>query len=177
MSNLKRLSKLREFKAGQDPAKYLSTEFRQNLLALESALKTDSDSQLYYTVNTITIAVDAEELLTYSNTNRIDFSQVESDGILTMKSNAVYDVEFRFNQYTCVGAKSIDLKVYKGSELFETQVIIHTTQSDQFTASAFLGFPLEVSAGDKLSFKIHNYGTASSTQFSSSVLKMTKLNI
>ena len=40
---IKRLSKLRQFR-GSDPAKameYLNTEFRQNLLAIEDALKTN----------------------------------------------------------------------------------------------------------------------------------------
>lgn len=43
-STLTRLAKLREFRDGMDVQDYLTGEMRQNLLAIEAALKTSSDS-------------------------------------------------------------------------------------------------------------------------------------
>lgn len=177
MIKLKALSKLREFYPGQDVQKYLLTEHRQNLRAIERSFNDSLDGpSVYMQLSSLTVAASEEALVTYSNDFKIDSAGIESEGVFNINSDAVYAVDFNINAYSCVGSRSIDLNVYIGSSV-TTYSIIHTNTTDQFTATASLSFPIRVYNGNKLFFKIYNYGTASSTTISSGLLKMTKLII
>lgn len=178
MSKLKALAKLRQFAKGQSVEEYLFTQHRQNLLSLEQSLNSLTESSnIYMTIDSLSVSPSTNQLITYLEDYKIDPSGIESSGVFYIKEDMTVSVSLNLQNIVIVGGQDVSLKGYVDSRLIGELSVFSTNSPDSFTVPSFLEFPVSLRKGNKLSFYISAGVGANPVTIESGVFKMSKLNI
>lgn len=161
MSALKRLAKLRQFRGG-DAGEFLKTQHRQNMLALEAAIRelSQPSNQLTCQLSALTVPHGETAFFTFAyfvrstNTNNIDSKTYLA------KSNGNYLLEVNLSGVFIDGAKDVYFSLYKnGRELIPVPILL-TDSTNNFTIPFSLILELELVGGDELTFGVSNAGSS-----------------
>lgn len=178
MSKLKSLAKLRQFSKGQDVGEYLSTEYRQNLLAIEQSINSMNNSTgIYMTFGLTTVAPSTEKQIVFSSDFKIDTYGIESSNVFTANQDQSFNLIFNFQNLSISGGQAVYLKVYVGTTAVKTFSLFSTSSTSSFVVPASIEFPISLQAGNKLYFAISVSTGPNSVTIDSGILKMSKLNI
>lgn len=181
MSNLTRLAKLRQFRKDQDVSEFLSTEFRQNMLAIEKAFSTTplaTDYLITY-IYPLSIANNTYEELVYGNDFRLDPFNLISGNLISVQQEGSYIFDINLDSLFINGDKQISIQCFVNSVSTKTRYIGYQTALTVQIASPFVSIPMSLKQNDKVIFKIYNYSATNSNvaTVGSGLLRMSKLEI
>lgn len=182
MSKLNRLAKLRQYQKGQDVETFMSGEFRQNMLAIEDALKIKSvlTEIVYAEILELSVPNNTASDISFDLASKIDSTNIVSAALVTIKDAGDYHFDLSFNNLVVNGSKVISLEIYIKSELQDPSFYLgYQTATTYMVHCPRVSFPMSLVAGDRVIFKIHNTSGSNSnaTSIDSGLLRISKIGI
>lgn len=158
-NQLQRLAKLRQFKGG-DLNEWMTTEFRQNMLAIESAIRNLSLPPNYLScqLSPLTIAHGTTAFFTFPFYLRTTNNNKQGDGGYLAKQTGNYLVNMNLANVVINGAKDVDCYIYKNGELLIGSAILRTDSTNLFVVPFSWIIELELNPEDVLTFGVANLG-------------------
>lgn len=162
-NQLQSLAKLRQYKGG-DLKDWMITEFRQNMLAIESAIKNLSIPPNYMRANfsPLTAVHGATTFFVFSNEPVSTNGNKSGSGGYICKKTAEHILRINLLNVIMTGSKTVSLEIYKNGRAFTSGVIMQTNSTSTFTVPFYWEFPVDLVADDVLTVGILNSGSNTS---------------
>ncbi len=180
MKKLSRLAKLRQFDGKQTVEDFLKGEFRQNMLAIEDALKFGFSREVFYAqINTLLVANGEFGNIGYINDFKIDPTQLATGETLTFKEDGSYSFDVNLTSVFVNGQSFVSLEVYVNGISKRSFIIADHASVYSNTLCFATCFPMLISKGDKVILKFYKTSGVNVTDATMGygLLRISKLTI
>lgn len=155
---LQRLAKLRQFKDG-DLKEFMVTQFRQNMLAIESAIQALIQDPFYVRtqIDPLTVLNNTTGQITFLKSSlQSDFNGCIIDDSYLVKSSGFYEVWPNFETIFVNGVKDIDFQIWVNGAIRKETTVFFSSSTSQIYVPFSIKIPIELNTNDVLTFFIGN---------------------
>lgn len=173
-----RLAKLRQFKTGS-VEEFSQTQFRQNMLAIESALRDLSTNKFYFrdTFPGLSIANNTSEAIEFEDSDlRSDVNSCLIDRFTyQVKSPGFYAVKVNIPSFLGVDIGTSSFNIFVNDTLTKSAIIISKDQIGFFTLAFSIKIPIQLKVGDLVKFTISSAGASNSGTSTQGMLEIEQI--
>lgn len=163
-----RLAKLRQYKSG-DIKEFMTTQFRQNMLAIESAIGALANDPFYVRtqLEAFSTAQNAVNDVVFLESGlRSDLNNCIQNNAYLCKSSGFYAVKFNITNVLCPGTNAVFVSVFVNDINTILLRVLENPSASNLTLPFSLEYQLELKTDDVLRFTANNSGSSATVSTS-----------